>query len=224
MRAWPAVLLLPLAAAQAAGGLSQAEVAQGLKEALGRGVKAAVSRLGREGGYLKNLEVRIPMPGRLRKLDATLRRLKQDKLADEFVAAMNRAAEKAAPEAAAIFADSLSQMTLADAQAILTGPDDAATRYFRQTCEARLHAKFLPIVAKATASAGVTKAYRRLLVAAGPASFLLGTEASNLDGYVTVKALDGLFKMIAAEESRIRKNPVARNTGILKRVFGSLNP
>lgn len=239
-RFWPAVLILPLASAHAGwrglskdagtdgktaaaiGDLAQAEVSQGLKEALSRGVKSAVSKLGRDGGFLKNLDVKIPMPNRLQKLDQTLRKLKQDKLADEFVVTMNRAAEKAVPEAAALFADSISQMTLADAQAILSGPEDSATRYFRRTSESRLRQKFLPIVSKATASAGVTVAYRRLLAAAGPAAFLLGPEASNLDGYITTKALDGLFKMIAAEEKKIRRDPVARTSDILRKVFGSL--
>lgn len=202
--------------------LNDEEVAKGLKEALSKGTRQAIASLGREGGFLNNLDVRIPMPGELQKVEKLLRKLGQDKYADQFVATMNHAAEKAVPEAADLFADAISQMTLADAKAILKGPDDAATRYFRKTSEARLKERFLPIVKAATDQAGVTSAYKTLMQRAGPTARLLGVGKTDLDAYVGDKAVDGLFRMIAAEEKRIRQDPVARTTDLLKKVFGSL--
>jgi hypothetical protein len=208
--------------ATAAAVLSDEEVVKGLKEALSKGAQQAVANLGREGGYLNNLDVKIPLPDELKKVEKLLRGLGQDKYADQFVATLNLAAEKAVPEAAGLFADSISQMTLADAKSILKGPEDAATQYFRKTSEARLKERFRPIVKAATDQAGVTSAYKKLMQKAGPAAQWLGADATDLDGYVESKAVDGLFKMIAAEEKRIRQDPLARSTDLLKKVFGSL--
>lgn len=202
--------------------LGDEEVARALKEALSKGAQQAVASLGKDGGYLNNLEVKIPLPEELRKVEKLLRGFGQGRYADQFVATLNQAAEKAAPEAAAIFADAIAQMSLADAQALLKGPDDAATQYFRKTSEARLRERFLPIVQAATDEAGVTAAYKKLIQKAGPAARLLGDGAGDLDGYVETRAVDGLFKMIAAEEKRIRQDPLARGTELLKKVFGSL--
>lgn len=202
------------------GGVDQSELIGGLKEALSKGVQQAVGQLGKEGGFLKNPNVRIPMPENLQYVERGLRTAGQTKLADDFVATINHAAEKAVPEAAGIFADSLSKMSVADARGILTGPSDAATQYFRKSSETRLNEKFLPIVKNATEQVGVTAAYKNLMAKAGPAAQLLGSDAGDLDAYVTRKSLDGLFKVIAAEEKRIRENPAARTTDLLKKVFG----
>jgi hypothetical protein len=201
--------------------LTQDEMVRGLREALGKGVNQAVASLGKEGGYLKNLDVKIPMPPQLQTVERTLRRIGQDKMADDFIATMNNAAEQAVPVAAGIFAGAITNMTVTDAKAILTGPNDAATQYFRKTSEAQLQEKFLPIVKDATAKAGVTSAYKGLVKQAGPVASFLGADAGDLDGYVTKKSLDGLFKMVAAEEKRIRENPLARSTDLLKKVFGA---
>ena len=208
--------------------LSQDQVVQGLKEALGKGVQQAVSRLGHDGGFLTNANVRIPMPEKLRTVEKTLRVLKQDKLADDFVATMNHAAEQAVPEAAGVFADAIKGMSIADARAILTGTNNAATQYFRRTTETNLFVKFLPIVKQATEQTGVTSAYKQLMAKAeGANSFgsfgrsLLGAEDLDVDAYVTNKALDGLFTMVAAEEKLIRENPAARTTALLQKVFGA---
>lgn len=206
----------------AASVLTDDEVVRGLKEALAKGTQQAVGQLGKEGGYLNNLNVKIPMPENLKTVEKTARALGQDKLADEFVATLNHAAERAVPEAAAIFSDAIAQMSLEDARGILKGPDDAATQYFRKTSSARLAERFRPIVEAATDKTGVTASYKRLARQAGPVASLLGADAGDLDGYVTQKALDGLFVMIAAEEKRIRENPVARTSDLLKKVFGSL--
>jgi len=208
--------------------LSQEQVVQGLKEALGKGVEKAVGQLGHEGGFLTNLNVKIPMPEKLSTVEKTLRMLKQDKLADEFVATMNHAAEQAVPEAAGVFGDAIKGMSIEDAKAILVGTNTAATQYFRRTTETNLYARFLPIVKRATHQTGVTAAYKQLTERAGGAgslgSFgrsLLGTDSLDVDAYVTNKALDGLFKMVAEEERRIRENPAARTTALLQEVFGA---
>jgi hypothetical protein len=210
-----AVAAAPLAA------LSQTEVANGLKQALSKGVNHAITSLGKEGGFLDNAAVKIPMPPQLHQVESALRAVGQGKMADEFVATMNHAAEQAVPVAAHVFAGAITNMTVDDAKAILTGPDDAATQYFRKTSDKQLYEQFLPIVKEATAKAGVTASYKNLLQQAGPAASFLGKDAGDLDGYVTKKSLDGLFKMVAVEEKQIRENPAARTTDLLKKVFGS---
>lgn len=212
----------------ALGALSEDQVVAGLKEALGKGLQQAVAQLGREGGYLNNLNVKIPMPEKLQTVEKTLRTLKQDKLADDFVTTINRAAEQAVPEAAGVFSDAVKQMTIADAKNILTGTNNAATKFFRRTTQTNLYARFLPIVQKATAQTGATATYKNMMNKAGATSLggalggLIGQDALDLDAYVTTKALDGLFKMVADEEKKIRENPVARTSDLLKQVFGSV--
>jgi len=217
-------------AAASLAGLSQDQMVGGLKEALSKGVQQAVSNLGKPDGFLADLKVRIPMPDNLQKVEKTLRMLRQDQLAEEFVATMNRAAEQAVPQAAAVLGDSVKQMSIADARSILTGTNNAATQYFRRTSETNLYSKFLPIVSAATDKAGVTAAYKRMAEKAsgglggfaGVGAGLLGKEMPDLDGYVTHKTLDGLFLKIADQEKLIRENPAARTTDLLKTVFGNL--
>jgi len=210
--------------------LSQDQMVQGLKEALRKGVQVAVSDLGRSDGFLTNLDVKIPLPGKLKSVEKALRMVKQEKLADEFVDTMNHAAEQAVPEAASVFSDSIKQMSITDAKNILAGTNNAATEYFRRTTQTNLYAKFLPIVKAATDKAGVTAAYKNMMNKAGVSSSvsgLLGStglvkpEDMDIDAYVTHKAMDGLFTMVAAEEKKIRENPVARTTDLLKQVFGA---
>jgi hypothetical protein len=208
-------------AATTLAALSQSEVASGLKEALSKGVNHAIANLGKEGGFLNNAEVKIPMPPQLHQVESALRAMGESKLADEFVATMNHAAEQAVPVAANVFAGAITNMTVNDAKAILTGPPDAATQYFRKTSETQLYEQFLPIVQAATAKTGVTASYKNLLQQAGPMASFLGKDAGDLDGYITKKSLDGLFTMVAAEEKNIRDNPVARTNELLKKVFGA---
>jgi hypothetical protein len=215
----PAVKTAPTIATSA---LSHDEVVRGLKETLAKATQGAVAKLGKDGGFLNNAAVKIPMPASMAKIDKTLRKLGQDKYADQFVATINQAAEKAVPEAAGILADSIRDMSVEDAHAILKGPNDAATQYFRKKTEAKLMERFKPIVTKATDQAGVTSAYKAMTKKAGGLAGLLGGGASDLDGYVTEKSLDGLFKMVAEEEKNIRANPVARTTDLLKKLFDSL--
>jgi hypothetical protein len=197
------------------------EMVAGLKEALNKGTQYAVNNLGKDGGFLDNDKVRIPMPKSLSWVEKTLRTLRQDRLADEFVASMNHAAEQAVPEAATIFGDAIQNMSLEDAKGILTGPDDAATQFFRKNTSAALTEKMRPIVEQATSRTGVTSNYKAMTEKAGGLTSLLSKDTTDLDGYVTEKTLDGLFLMVAEEEKRIRENPLARSTDLLKKVFGS---
>ena len=204
--------------------LSQSEVVEGLKEALAKGVENAIKSLGRTDGYLGNDLVRIPMPDNLDTLAQGVRAVGGDAYVDEFVTTMNRAAEKAVPEAAEIFADAIRQMSIEDAKQILAGPDDAATQYFQKVAGPTLIERFHPIVENATASVGVTSAYKKMVSQAGPMLSMLGRpDVADLDGYVTEEGMDGLFTVIAQQEKQIRENPVARTTDLLKKVFGSAN-
>ena len=217
--------------AGAAGGLSQDQIGSGLKEALGKGVSNAVASLGRDGGFLKNSEVKIPLPGAMQKVETGLRLAGQGQMVDDFVASMNHAAEKAVPVAAGVFGDAIRQMSITDARSLLSGSPDAATQFFRRTSQTNLQAKFYPLVQKATDSVGVTARYKELTGKFAAVSALgslfggksAGTAAgpADIDSYVTTKAMDGLFKMVAAEEKNIRANPLARTTEVLKNVFGS---
>ena len=195
------------------------EIIRGLKEALTQGARRAVESLGRTDGFLGNAEVRIPVPEKLKSVESGLRALKQDKYADEFILTMNRAAESAVPEARAILGDAIKQMTVDDARRILKGPDDAATQYFRKVGGERIAQRMRPIISDATSRAGVTSAYKSLVDKAGFAAKMAGADTVDIDGYVTQEALDGLFLLIAQEEKRIRENPVARSTELLKKVF-----
>jgi len=197
------------------------QVAAGLKEALAKGTDQAVRKLGATNGYLSNALVKIPMPAELKQVDTTLRRLKQDQLADEFINTMNRAAEQAVPLAAPVFAEAVKKMTIADAKEILNGPKDAATQYFSKATRETLLKQCQPIVKQATDQVGLTFAYKQLTDRAKVLSPFMKTKAMDLDGYVTDKALDGLFAMVALEEEKIRQDSEARTTDLLKQVFGA---
>jgi hypothetical protein len=218
----------PATATNSLAGLSQEQLSGGLREALGKGVEKAIATLGKPDGFLKDLDVRIPMPASLQKVEQTLRSLGQARLTDEFVTTMNRAAEQAVPEAAGVLADSVKQMSIANAKSILTGTNDAATQYFRRTSETNLQARFLPIVKTATAKAGMTSAYKRMTGQAagglgGLGTGLLGKEMPDLDDYITRKSLDGLFLKIAEQEKQIRENAVARTSELMQKVFGAVH-
>lgn len=216
--------------AAAAAGLSADQVTAGLKEALGKGVSNAVMSLGHSGGFLTNMAVKIPLPAKLQSVESALRLSGYGALADDFVVSMNHAAEQAVPVAAGVFGSAIQQMSIADAKAILTGTNDAATQYFRRTTQTNLYAQFLPIVQKATDSVGVTAQYKAMMTkfdAANTLSSLFGSkskisfDAADIDAYVTHRALDGLFLIVAAEERNIRANPAARTTELLQKVFNT---
>lgn len=201
-------------------GLSSEEITAGLKEALNTATEIAVNALGQEGGFLDNPAVRIPMPEELSRVEKGLRQMGQEEMADEFVATLNHAAEQAVPVALEQFQGAIEDMTVEDAESILTGPEDAATQYFRNHSEAALREQFLPIVQETTASAGVTSSYQNIMKQLGSFSSFLQPESLDIDEYVTDEALDGLFDMVAQEEMKIRQDPVARSSDLLQKVFG----
>lgn len=205
------------------GKLTDPEISSGLKEALTNGVKFAVKTLGRENGFLGDNRVKIPLPKSLQKMEKGLRVAGQGRMVDEFVTSMNRAAEKAVPVAVDVFVDSIKQMTLRDVRDILfSGRDDAATQFFRRTSEENLRGKFRPIVEDLTEQVGVTQKYKAMTGRYGFMGRIVGQDATDIDGYVTQKALDGLFFMVAEEERKIRKDPLKQTSSILRKVFGSI--
>lgn len=205
--------------AAGAVGLSADEMVAGLKEALNTAASIAVDQLGQDGGFLDNSLVRIPIPEKLDWLEKGLRTIGQEEMADEFITTMNRAAEQAVPVALEQFQGAINAMTLEDAEGILKGGDDAATQYFRKHSEAGLREEFLPIVKKTTEKTGVTSSYKSMTKKVGAFGGLLNTKSLDVDEYVTEQALDGLFAIVAQEEARIRKDPIARTTDLLKKVF-----
>lgn len=200
--------------------LTDTDMVGGLKEALAQGVQSAIQTLGKQDGFLSNDLVKIPIPKSLQTVEKTMRSLGQGHVADSFIESMNHAAEAAVPAAATIFADAVKSMSISDAKSIVQGNDSAATEYFRQRSEGDLRARFAPIVKQATDQVDVTSKYKALTGNLGMMSGLVDTSGLDVDNYVTEKALDGLFKMIAVEEKKIRNNPVARTTDLLKKVFG----
>jgi hypothetical protein len=201
--------------------LTQAEMSGGLKEALTSGASAAVAMLGKQDGFLGNAKVRIPMPSNLAKAEKTMRKFGQGDRADELIVAMNRAAEAAVPEAKVLLVDAVKKMTVTDAKSILAGGDDATTQFFKRTTKEPLAKKFLPIVKQATDRVGLAQTYNSF---AGTATQfgLLKHDQSSIEGYVTDKALDGLYHMIAEEERAIRHNPAGYGGKLIGKVFGAL--
>jgi hypothetical protein len=203
--------------------LNATDAASGIKESMSQGVKAAILQLGRQDGFLGDQAVKILLPKNLQKLASTARKLGASKYVDELEISMNRAAEKAIPAAADIFAQAAKQMTVTDALNIVRGADDAGTQFFRRVTAAPLQAKFLPIVANATAESGVAQRYKALNKKAGGLGQLLGggsNAAPDLDQYITEKAMDGLYYYIAEKERAIRRNPLQQGSDMLRRVFG----
>lgn len=201
--------------------LGEAEAADGVREAMARGVDAAVRQLGRPDGFLANEAVRILVPRQVRGLADGARRLGAGRYVDEFEVSMNRAAEQAVPAAAEVFSEAVRQMSVQDALGIVRGGETAGTEYFRRVSGQRLRERFLPIVADATGQAGVTQHYKALSGRAGPlGEVLAGGQSLDLDEYVTDRALDGLFHVVAEQERQIRRDPVGTGSALLRRVFG----
>ena len=193
----------------------------GLKEALTQGAGKAVDLLGKKDGFMANSKVKIPLPPSVQKVESVMRGLGMGKKADELITAMNRAAEAAVPEAKTLLVNSIKQMSVEDAKAILTGGDDSATQYFRRTTSGPLTEKFKPMVKTAMAKVQVAKKYDQL--AGKAASYgLVREEDAQLENYVTQKTLDGLYLMMAEEEKAIRKNPLGAAGSLAQKVFGSL--
>ncbi len=191
----------------------------GVKEALAVGTERAVKSLSKRDGYFANTAVKILLPPGIQKAADLARQLGFEKKVDEFVLSMNRAAEAAAPRAASIFGDAIRAMNIQDVRAILTGGDTAATEFFRTKTADRLRDAFKPIVTQKVNQVGATRAYQDLTSRLQGLPFG-AAQPLDLDDYVTGKALDGLFFTVGEEEKKIRTNPIARTTELLKKVFG----
>lgn len=201
--------------------LSNGDATGGLKDALAQGAVAAITQLGKADGFLGNEQVRIPLPDALRKVERGLKLMGMQRQTDELVTAMNRAAEQAVPEARSLLETAIKNMSVQDARGILTGSETAATEYFRRTTSAQLTQRFLPIVTRATAAVGLAEKYNQI-AGKGVALGLVNAEQAKIENYVTQKALDGLFLLIAEKEKAIRKDPVGAATGMARTVFGLL--
>lgn len=215
-------------AGQGAGGIfaklglrnkSNNKIAEGLKEALRVGAENAVKLTGRVDGYFANEVIKILLPEPIRKMERVLRVAGFGKKLDELVLGMNRAAETAAPFAKDIFGDAIRQMTFSDAQKIFKGTDTAATDYFREKTTPQLTTLFRPQVAKVMGEVGVSRQFEEFFAAVAKVPFLK-VEKLDLEGYVVGRALFGLFRVLGQEETKIRQDPAARITAILKEVFG----
>jgi len=201
--------------------LSNSEASGGLKEALTQGVSKAVSSLGATDGFFGNKAVKIPLPSSLQKIQKAMKAVGMGKQSDDLVLKMNRAAEAAVPEAKDLLVGSIKQMSVADAKAILTGPQDAATQYFKKTTSAQMGEKFLPIVTKATENVKLADSYNKY-AAMGSKFGVVNKDDANINQYVTKKALDGVYYMVAQEEAAIRKDPLGQASSLLKKVFGAV--
>lgn len=193
-------------------------VVSGLKEALSVGTRTAVTSVSKTDGYFGNEIIKILMPEKIRNVADVLRKVGYQKQVDDFVLAMNRAAEKAAPEATEYFVGAIKEMTLQDGQKILNGGNTAATDYFKSKTSNKIFAAFKPIVSRSMDEVGTARAYKNMMASYNSVPFVKA-ESLDLDNYVTNKAMDGLFYMVGQEEKKIRTNPAARTTELLKKVF-----
>jgi len=200
-------------------GLSDMKIASGLKEALKVGTENTVNLTGKMDGYFRNEAIKILMPEKLQTLEKGLRTVGYGPQVDEFILSMNRAAEQAAPSAKQIFWDAIGQMTFEDARKILSGSNTAATDYFKVKTTDKLTAAFKPVVDQTMNEVGVTRQYKDL-VGRFQAIPFMKSESLDIDHYVVTKSLDGLFHVLGQEEQKIRTNPAARVTELLKEVFG----
>ena len=192
-----------------------------LKQALTQGAETAVSELAKQNGYLGNDKVRIPLPENLQKIAGLMQTVGMGKYADDLIASMNRAAEAAVPEARKLLAGAVKTMSVDDAKNILTGGNEAATQYFRKKTETALTGKFKPIVEKSMEKVQLAQKYDQF-AAKGAALGLVDQRDAKMDDYVTRKALDGLFVMMAEQEKAIRANPLEATGALAKKVFSAI--
>lgn len=201
--------------------LSQSDASGGLKDALIQGAQVAVQQLGTPGGFSDNPQVRIELPGTLGKAARAMKMMGMGAQVEQLEAGMNQAAEAAVPQAQALLVDAVKKMSVADAKAILAGPQDSATQYLNKSSREQIRARFLPIVKQATDRIDLAQQYNAF---AGQAAGLGAVDAksANVENYVTEQALDGLFAMIAKQEASIRQNPAGAATSLAQKVFGAL--
>ena len=207
--------------ATSSDGLSNSTVIDGLREALTVGSKRAIDTIGQEGGYLNNPKIRIPLPPRVQQASDLMKKFGMTQLANDFETSINQAAEKAAPQATEIMINAIKAMTIDDAKSILQGNDDAATRYFESKTSDKLAALFSPVIDDSLNQVGATRYYNQLDDRMQSVPMVGQSLNLDLTKYVTDQALSGLFVMLAAEEQKIRENPAARTTDLLKQVFAN---
>lgn len=210
-----------LAFALSLSDLSNQDASAGLKAALEKGSTAAVSKLGVENGFLDNEKVKIKLPAKFDKARALLQMTGQSKKFDELELSMNRAAEAAVPMAKPLLVDAIKSMTVTDAKNILTGGDTSVTDFFRQKTSASLGTKFLPLVKNVTDKAQLSKNYNSVMSQAQKYG-VVGEQEATVEAYVTKRATDGLYLMIAEEEKSIRQDPIGAGSKIISKVFGAL--
>jgi len=198
--------------------LSESDIAAGLKEALVKGTGTGTATASKLDGYFKNPRLKIPFPPEITKVETKLRQLGMNGLVDDFILSLNRGAEKAATEAKPIFVDAITSMTVKDAWGILRGEDDAATDYLRRTTSNSLKAAFKPVIKTSLDAVDATKYFTKIVNTYNKIP-LIEKVNPNLEDYATDKAMFGLFLLIEDEERKIRKDPVARTTELLKKVF-----
>jgi hypothetical protein len=197
-----------------------AEVAEGLREALVKGTSRSSDVLSQLDGYYKNPQIKIPFPPDVKKVEDKLRQLGMGDQVDKFVMTLNRGAEDAAKDAKPIFVNAIKQMTIEDAWGILKGQPDAATQFLKRTTSSQLKEKFKPVIQASLDKVGATKYYGDIVTTYNKVPFVTKVNP-DLNEYATSKAMDGLFFMIAAEEKKIRDNPLERTTDLLKKVFAA---
>jgi hypothetical protein len=203
-------------------GVTEAEAAQGIREALSQGVTQGVGFLNKTDGFFGNQAYKLFLPPDAQKIENTLRSLGMGNMVDKAILQINRAAEDAVGYATPIFADAIKQMTIVDALNIIRGPKDAATQYFREKTTAKLVAAFTPSVKGSLDKLNATKYYTDVVNTYNNFPTTFNKINPDLTSYVVGKAVDALFDRVAKEEANIRENPVARTTEILKKVFGSV--
>ena len=213
--------LFTCAAAAQLENVTNHDAVSGLKAALEKGTAAAVDALGKTDGFYGNNAVKIPLPESLKNTQKLMRGIGMGKQADELELTLNRAAEAAVPEAKKLFVESVRKMSVQDAKGILSGGQTSGTEYFKRTTSDQLREKFLPIVKNATAKVKLAEKYNQY-AHTGVEFGLVKKEDANLDDYVTQKALDGLFVMVAEEEKKIRQDPAKAGSDIIQKVFGAL--
>jgi hypothetical protein len=199
--------------------LSTETVINGLKEALEVGSRRAIEEISQPGGYLDNQDIRIPLPDGINSVASLLKKYGLESQVNEFEESMNRAAEKAAPQATELIVSAVKEMSFDDAKKIYSGSDDAATQYFKEKTSGKLRELFQPTVQESLGQVGATRYYNDLASEAKEIPFVGDKVNVDLDNYVTEEALNGLFTMLAVEEKKIRENPAARTTDLLKQVF-----
>lgn len=215
------VIVSSAAMALSLADLSSADASAGLKAALEKGSVAAVAKLGAENGFLGNPQVKIPLPGVLEKAGPLLQMTGYGKQLDDLVVAMNRAAEAAVPQAKPLLLNAVKSMSVSDAKNILSGGETSVTDFFREKTAAPLTTKFLPIVKGVTDKSGLSAQYNSTVGQVAKFN-VVPEQQATVEGYVTHKALDGLFLMIAEEEKAIRRDPLGAGSRIIGKVFGSL--